>query len=183
MNQGQFVSELSKLRPSSTFLSLIGYRNDHSEVADYSIVFHISYANALRRSLVALESFVPSDDLEATAKQELMTSYQASLDKMKTTPMEELEDHYTHFLDENNTYIKGVKVHTATGTLHLYGLVANKRVLMPGIYKKVNSRPLTIAKNKLASRTPCGKFRQFKITPFQVDRISVDNLSLLPPSI
>jgi hypothetical protein len=182
MTQQEFVSELSKLRPAATFLSLLGYRNESSEIADYSVIFHMSYANALKRSLVALESIVPDNDLEATAKQQLMASYQTSLDKIETTPMEELEDHYTHFLDENNHYIKGVKMHNVTGILHLYGLVAHKRVLMPGVYKKVNHRPLTIAKNKLAKLTPCGKFRQFKITPAQVDRIAVENMSLLPPN-
>ena len=176
-----FLSELSKLRPSSTFLTLCGYRNEASEVADYSIVFHMSYENAIKRSLVALESVVPSGDYEGIAKQELLTSYQASLDKMATTPVEEMEDHYTHFQDESGKFIKGVKMHIATGTLHLYGLVNHKRVLMPGQYKKSNRRPLTIAKDNLRRLCPVNKFRQFKITPNQVDRISVENLSLLPP--
>jgi hypothetical protein len=183
MNQDQFVSELSKLRPSATFLSLIGYRNEASEVADYSIVFHMSYANALKRSLLALDCVVPVDDLEATAKRELLDSYQASLDKMAFTPIEELEDNYTRFFDENNLPIKGIKLHTATNTLHIYGLVAHKRILMPGQYKTTNRRPLTIAKDKLRRLCPVNKFRQFKITPQQVDSISVENLSLLPPNI
>jgi hypothetical protein len=183
MNQGQFVSELSKLRPAATFLSLIGYRNEASEVADYSIIFHMSYANALRRSLVALESIVPSDDLGAIAKQELQVSYQASLDKMATTPVEEIDDNYTRFFDDDGSYVKGIKLHTETNALHIYGLVNHKRVLMPGQYKKTNRRPLTIAKDKLRKLCPVNRFRQFKITPNQVDRISVENLSLLPPFI
>lgn len=182
MDQQAFVSELAKLRPSSTFLSLIGYRNEHSEVADYSIVFHISYENALKRSLVALETVVPADDMEARAKQDLIDSYQKSLNKMATTPMEELEDAYTHFKDENGSYIKGVKLHTATGVLHLYGLVNSKRVIMPGSYPKRNHRELTLAKKKLAQLCPVDKFRQFKILPSNLDRISVENLSLLPPA-
>jgi hypothetical protein len=84
-------------------------------------------------------------------------------------------------VDEDNTPIKGVKLHVATNTLHLYGLVAHKRVLMPGLYTKGNRRPLTVAKDKLRHLTPVGKFRQFKITPSQLDSISVENLSLLPP--
>ena len=183
MTRDQFVLELGRLRPSSTFLSLLGYRNSFSEVADYSIVFHMSYENALRRSLVALESVVPETDLDALAKQELMDSYQTSLEKMATTPLEELDDNYTRFFDENNISIKGIKLHTATDTLHLYGLVNQKRVLMPGQYKKTNRRPLTIAKDNLRRLCPVNKFRQFKITPSQVDRIAVENISLLPPSV
>jgi hypothetical protein len=181
MNQLQFVSELAKLRPSSTFLTLLGYRNEHSEVADYSIVFHISYENALKRSITALEGVVPADDLQVRAKRELIDGYNTSLAKMATTPVEEIDDAYTRFFDSDGSYIKGVKVHTATNTLHLYGLVNHKRVLMPGIYPHTNRRELTIAKDKLRKLCPVGKFRQFRITPDQVDSISVENLSLLPP--
>lgn len=176
-----FIAELSKLRPSATFLSLIGYRNAFSEVADYNIVFHMSYQNALRRSLVALENIVPEGDYEAIAKQELINSYQSSLDKIASTPIEELDDNYTRFFDQNNNLIKGIKLHTATNTLHLFGLIAHKRILMPGQYKQTNRRPLTIAKDKLRKNCPVSKFRQFKLVPDQVDSISVENLSLLPP--
>lgn len=181
MNQQKFVTELSKLRPSATFLSIMGYRNEHSEVADYSLIFHMSYENALKRSLLALESVVPTSDMESVAKQELVAGFQKSLDKMAETPIEALEDGYTRFFDSDGKYIKGVKLHDATDTLHLYGLVNHKRVLLPGNYPKSNKRPLTIAKDKLRRLCPVAKFRQFRITPNQVDRISVENLSLLPP--
>jgi len=183
MNQTKFVAELSKLRPSATFLSILGYRNEYSEVADYSLIFHMSYQNALKRSLLALESIVPASDLESVAKQELVAGFQKSLDKMAEIPLEELEDGYTRFFDEDGKYIKGVKLHDATNTLHLYGLVAHKRVLMPGDYPKSNKRPLTMAKDKLRKLCPVSKFRQFRITPDQVNSISVENLSLLPPSV
>jgi len=181
MNQRDFVSELAKLRPSATFLSLRSYCNEYGEVADYSIVFHMSYENALKRSLLALENIVPSDDLEALAKRDLIESYQKSLTKMSVTPIEEIDDAYTRFFDTNGSYIKGVKVHTASSTLHLYGLVNSKHVLTPGIYPRRNKRDLTIAKDKLRKVCPVDKFRQFKILPSQVESIRVENLSLLPP--
>ena len=181
MDQKEFVSELSKLRPSATFLSLAGYRNEHGEVADFSIVFHMSYESALKRSLTALESVVPSDTLEAIAKLELIDGYTMSLQKMAVTPIIEIEDAYTRFFDADGTYIKGIKLHTGTNTLHLYGLVNSKRILIPGSYPKRNKRPLTVAKDKLRKLCPVEKFRQFKVTPSQVDRIAVENLSLLPP--
>jgi hypothetical protein len=183
MNQKQFVAELAKLRPSSTFLTLIGYRNEHSELADYSIVFHMSYENALRRSIAALEGVTPTDSLQSVAKRELLDGYQASLDRMAETPIEEVDDAYTRFFDESGSYIKGVKMHTATNALHLYGLVVHKRVLMPGMYPKKNKRALTVAKDQLRKLCPVNKFRQFKILPDQVERIAVDNINLLPPEL
>ena len=181
MDNNEFVSELSKLRSSSTFLTIKSYTNESSEVADYSIIFHMSYKNALERSISVIDSFIPNDDFEAQAKLELLVSFNTSLDKLIHTPIEELNDGYTRFFDSDGSHIKGVKLHKESQTLHLYGLVVHKKVLIPGNYKKINKKPLTIVKDKLRYMTPVGKFRQFKITPDQVESISVENISLLPP--
>lgn len=181
MDTFQFVAELSKLKPASTFLTLHGYRNEASEVADYSIAFHMSYKSAIERSLAKLEALTPTTDLEKLARTELMASFQKSLAKMDDAATEEVDSAYTRFLDNDGEYIKGVKMHTATGTLHLYGLVVHKLVKMPGMYAPSNKKPLTIAKDKMRYLTPAGKFRQFRILPEQVDRIVVNGMSLLPP--
>ena len=181
MDNQAFVNELSKLRPASTFLTLKGYRSESSEIADYSLAFHISYANALKQSIATLEALATVGDLEAQAKRELLESFHKSLLKGEETAVEDIDDAYTRFFDDDGNYIKGVKMHTATGALHLYGLVVHKRVLMPGNYAKVNSKPLTIAKNKMRALTRVGKFQQFKILPSQVDKIAVEGLDLLPP--
>lgn len=181
MDQSQFISELAKLRSNSTFLTLNKYRNEHSEVANYSIVFHISYQNALNKSIMILNQYLPLNDLEVQAKNELLESFQNSLNKMEENSIEDIEDGYTRFYDSDGKYIKGVKMHTETGTLHLYGLVSQKKILIPGLYQKKNKRPLTLAKDKLRYSTPVGKFRQFRILPNQVDSIVVESLHLLPP--
>ncbi len=180
MDHLQFVTELANLRPASTFLTLKGYRNEASEVADYSIVFHMSYENALKRSVAVLSEMTLTGDLEKQARLELLDSFAKSLSK-SSIPEDEIDDAYTRFFDEDGKYIKGVKMHTASGVLHLYGLVVHKKVLLPGFYPAKNKRPLTVAKDKLQYLTPVGKFRQFKLLSSQVDRVSVENLSLLPP--
>jgi hypothetical protein len=180
MDQEKFVTELAKLRTSSTFLTLKGYRNNSAEVADYNIIFHISYKNALEKSIATLEAMSLSNDLDRKAREELMASYQKSL--ANPDPIEERESAYDYFVDENDVPIKGIKLHRATNTLHLYGLVHQKRVIMPGLPKKpVKSAELTIAKHRLASVCAVSKFRQFIISPERVESISVENLSLLPP--
>ena len=182
MDTTQFVTELSKLRTASTFLTLHGYRNDASEIADYNIVFHMSYENALKKSIETLSALDLEGDLEKQARFELIESFTRSLGNMASTAMEELDDHiYTHFKDDDGQYIKGVKMHNESGELHLYGLIVHKRTRLPGIYPTKNKRPLTIAKDKLRYLTPVGKFRQFKLNPSQVDSITVEKLELLPP--
>jgi hypothetical protein len=178
MDNHQFVAEISRLRPSSTFLAIKGYMNASGELADYSLVFNMSYKAALERSIITLKTMHLTSDLEKKAREELLESFQTSLAK---PPVEEVADAYRHFEDEEGSPIKGVKEHMATGNLHLYGLVVAKRIYMPGHYKKVNHKPLTVAKNKLRALTPCGKFRQFILNSSQVESVSVDKMSLLPP--
>jgi hypothetical protein len=182
MNKQQFVGELSKLRPGSTFLSVMGYRNEYFEIADYNLVFHMSYENALKRSIATLQAYKPTSDLEIEAKADVLSRFKNSLSKAQNTSLEDIDDAYTRFFDDDGNYIKGIKMHTKTETLHLYGLVVHKRVIMPGSYDdKDTRRPLTVAKDKLRRMCQVSKFRQFKMTPAQVDRITVEHLSLLPP--
>lgn len=181
MNKTQFVTELSKLHPASTFLTVAGYRNAHSEVANYSIVFHMSYQNALKRSIAMLEQLNVSGAAENFAREEVLGSLRDSLIRVTDSPIEARHDGYRHFKDTDGNYIKGIKLHDRTNTLHLYGLVAHKRVIMPGIYPTRHENALAKAKRHLRQLTPAGKFRQFKMTPNQVEYISVSNLTLLPP--
>jgi hypothetical protein len=182
MDNQTFVTELSKLRPGSTFLTLRGYRNEASEIADYSIAFHFSYENALKKSIEVLAKLDLQGDLEKQARHELLDSFAKSLARGAASPeLEERDPTFSYFKDNAGNYVKGVKLHDKTNTLHLYGLVVHKRVLMPGLYADKNRRPLTVAKDKLRHLTPVGKFRSFKMTPFQVDSIAVENISLLPP--
>ena len=183
MERQKFISQLSLLRPSSTFLTLHQYRNEYDEVSDYSIVFHISYHNALKKSLMILDQFTPSTALEIVAKAELMDGYQKSLTKTETISIEEIDDAYDRFFDTDGNYIKGCKLHRSSNTLHLYGLVNSKKIIEAGFYpnKSDTRRSLTKAKDQLRKMCPVNKFRQFRITPQQVDHISVEHLSLLPP--
>ena len=182
MNKKQFVEKLGQLRPSATFLTVLGYRNAYSEIADYSLIFHMSYEKALERSLDLLKDFSPADDVQATAKSELMTSFSKSLDKVHLDPEGELDGTYSACHDREGRIIKGLKLHKESGALHLYGLVNMKRIHMPGLYGEDTRRYPTMVKDRIRALTPVGKFRQFKMLPHCVTRITVENLSLVPPS-
>jgi hypothetical protein len=181
MTKDDFVMELSKLRPSSTFLALHKYRNRYGEIADFSIVFHMSYQSALRRSLGILEKIKPQSDLEKIAKEQLIRSYSTSLSTTSSPEVPETDGVYQRFFDERGRHIKGVKMHLRTGELHLYGLIVHKKIIMPTEYPKVNHAPLTLAKNEFRKHCPVENFRQFKILPNHVDRIAVQSKTLLPP--
>jgi Ca2+-dependent lipid-binding protein len=180
MEKQDFIRALGALRPSSTFLTLHKYRNNYGEIANYNIIFHISYVNALQKSIEILENIKPATDLSSQAKRELLTSFHTSI--QKASEVDEDDDVYHRFFNEEGILIKGIKMHTATSTLHLEGFAHKKTVLTPGIYPEKNQRLLTIEKERLRQLCPISKFRQFRITPGQLEKITVQNLSFLPPT-
>lgn len=173
------VEALSSIRPSSTFLSLRGYRSESGELADYQLAFHMSYKSALERSIAAVEAHVPADDLEAQAKSEVLASYRASLAKIEAGEEPE-NDVYDRVLDATGTPIKGIKYHRESGKLHLYGLLVRKATIEPGNRKEVKSRPLTIAKDALRKLGPVSRFRQFIVDPAHVSVVVVEGQTLTP---
>lgn len=180
MDKKQFIDELSKLRHNSTFLTLKNYKNEYGEIADHNIIFHMSYKSALQKSLYILSSYKPVNDLQRIAKRELLESFEKSLSNIESTEIEDIDDGYQRFFD-NGKYIKGVKLHIASETLHLYGLLVNKKICVHGSYPIRNKQLLTIAKDQLRSLCPVSKFRQYKITKYNVEYISVQGIHLLPP--
>lgn len=174
------IETLSKIRPSSTFLSIRGYRSAESgELADYQLSFHMSYESSLERSIAALEVYVPENDLEVLAKNELLASYRNSLSKVQSEPLEVVGEHYHRIIAEGK-HIKGIKIHSETGKLHLFGLLVNKRVREPGTFKATNKKPMTIIKDKLRKLGPLNKFRQFIIDPSHVEAINVESMTIIP---
>lgn len=180
MTKSEFIAELAKLTPNSTFLYLHHYRSASNELSNFNIIYHINYLSALKRSVLILESLVPNSAIQSTAKQELLSSFNSSINKIITQPIENLDDGYQRFYS-NNSYIKGVKLHIESNQLHIYGFVHQKVVLEPGNYPKVNSSSLTIEKNKLRQLCPVSKFRNFIISPDNVEKITVQKITLLPP--
>lgn len=174
MNKINFINTLANLRPSATFLRLHGYSNELGEVANYSLVFHISYPSALERSISILENYQAQNELEVQAKDELISSFKKSLNTNK------ISESYSPCLDQEGNVIKGIKLHNKTNTLYLYGAVINKDVIKPCNRKQVNKRILTLVKDKLRALTPVNAFCQFKITSDRVQHISVEKLQIKP---
>lgn len=181
MDRSEFVSALSSVRPSSTFLALMGYTNEHGEVSDQSIVFHVSYKRLLERSLADLSLMHFESTLDLEAQDSLIASFRKSLEGMAETPVEEIDDAYERLFDSDGNHIRGIKHHRETDVFHIYGVLAAKKILKEVKYPEVKSKPLTLAKNAIKAQLPISKWRQFKLTPDKVRHISVDSLKLLPP--
>lgn len=168
------LDTLSGIRPSSTIMTLHGYKSVKSgEVADYQLAFHISYSNALSRSIAALQQVHTNSPLEERARQELIASYECSLANSGKE-----KEHYTYAVDSTGSIVKGVKIHNKTGQLHLTGSLIRKNVIEPGVYKTVNKQELTLLKDKLREKLPVNKFRQFVIKKDQFESIRVEGMTI-----
>lgn len=182
MNSTQFILKLSNLSPRSTFLSIMGYRNASSEVANYSINFNIDYKNALKNSITYLNKYVATSDLEEKARIELISGFKKSLLKSPEELAKTDSTHYEQFVNADNQVIKGLKLHKKSNEVHLFGLVVHKKVLMPGSYKEKNyGDEYAKVKDQLRAKTSVGKFRQFKINADQVNKVSVNKISITAP--
>jgi len=112
------------------------------------------------------------------ARDELINSYSTSLTGYN--PGYKNIASYINVKDANNNIIDGIKLNISSSELHLYGLVFNKVIIKPGVYKQVKSSELTQAKNTLKSLTPLSKFRQYRLVNGGFEQISVQKLTLTP---
>jgi hypothetical protein len=134
------------------------------EVARRVIVIGGNYSNLVQKALDTV-SEVDCQELADKLGIEL-----AEVEKAKT----ELIESYKQTLapGENKSYRKngqyetlapGIKLNLNDGTLELQGVVQSKKVLTPGEFKPVKSRPKTIAKNAMKKLTRLNKFRAFSL--------------------
>lgn len=135
-------------RKGSTFVGVRAYESKGTgEVAHHTIVAGYSYENAKLHDLQAVRNAKAADlasqiDMPVELVQEALTAIEESLIKPDKARSEAQINAYHHIGT-------GMKVHVETGALYVHGLTVNKKVLQAGTYKTVNSKPITICKNKV----------------------------------
>lgn len=136
----------------------VTYRTKEShELAKYSIILGASTEVLYQKDIAQLDELYPT--------------LEADLDKLACKAIRDSrEESLTLGIGNNTKYtcadtyvdaegIPGVRIHKETGTLYVTGLVEHKTVIEAGVYKHVNSKPLTIAKRKIEKTLPSGRFR------------------------
>lgn len=152
-----FINHLSKSSKSATFVSIHGYTNKEGEVSDIQFIFNFSYHSAVQKSIDQLSSFIPTNELQLQALNEIKESLNNSL---KTT-----SSNYDPVSNSKGEIIKGVG--RKADKLYINGLVQDKRVIKAVEYKTVNKKPLTIEKDKIRNNLRVSKYRTFKLENFE----------------
>ncbi len=167
----------NQIQPGATMLAVREYTNNYDEVSDFSIVFHIDYLNAVKRSLQIINALQPKSILEEVARRELIESYLETLSGQGNS--RDTNSHaYEPIKDGTGTIVKGVRWHSNYTRIYLYGLLVWKKILSPGQYKETNRAPLTIVKDSLRRLTPVDRFRQFILIQDRFKSIGVVKMTL-----
>ncbi|MFW6224953.1 MAG: hypothetical protein ACOC4B_01655 [Bacteroidota bacterium] len=125
---------------SDLFFSLRGYVNSAGEVANHTIKLNIDRTVLKERALTTLQGLSFEDTKEAARLALIQSIVKPSENRSK---------------GQINAFVRvnqNVQFCPETKQISIFGgqRIA-KKVLVEGTYKTVNSRPLTIAKNKLVS--------------------------------
>lgn len=131
------------------------------ELSRYRLLLGCSVENAykadIRRLKGRLSRLPATDSLRREAIEAILASRNESLtvgigNNSKYT----LKDVY-------ETIAPGIRLHSETGEIYIFGRSLGKTVITPGVHKHVNSAPLTIAKREESKSLPGGKWRTFKV--------------------
>lgn len=135
------------------------------ELSNYQANLGVNVERVYRDDLETLKGLIPTlEGVSLEAATELHDSIKDSLEKgIGENPAYTAADAY-----ETLTGIPGVKIHKETGDLHLLCMVERKEVIVPGEYKKVNSRPKTLAKKEIEKKLRRSKIRQFVLSNVRV---------------
>lgn len=159
------------------------YTNANGEKARHTIHFGHKIENLYKDDLLAVELMLadkvnPLTGIDLQAAMEIRNSIQESLtvgigNNSKYT----LKGYYDGVSDNSE-----IKLHKdeESGVTYLYvrGYVHSKAVLVEGVYPKVNSRPLTLAKAKINKNLKRDKIRTFKINVANLHMVKVNGLTL-----
>lgn len=177
---------LSEIKKGSTFLTVRHYTNNFGEICDFSVVFHISYHNAVDRSLRLLEAYNPVD-ADCVGKRyccgELRLARLELLDSFRMTltgynPLATSVQAYSLVDDGSGSPINGIKLHDRQDILHLNAFRVYRNLLQKGSYPEDRRAAKTVAKDDLRSKLPVGRYVQFKLTPGKFHHLVVAGITL-----
>lgn len=172
---GFILAMVAKLSNSGAKFASLTYTNKEGETSRYTLLLGTKYENVLKSSLATVRARKANTPLEEEAKEAVMASISKSLQGMLTG--EGNSDYTCQDVYEN--IAPGIKVHKETGEMYISGIQVSRKVLVPGVYKPVNSKPLTLAKQAMERGTAKAKYRQFKLSPEQLDSVRIGGKELV----
>jgi hypothetical protein len=181
----KFFDGFSNLN-GAKFITLNGYISEAGEVANHNILVNINVMNAKVSDNKTLHNTSAEVISKKSAKTFALDIFTIALCEMITSSdkniSENKEDRTVQSQAQTDAYIqigKGLKLHKETGMIHVFGFKNQKKVLVPGVYKPVNSSDKTLAKKEITKvlKLRSGKFQTFKIA--QIESVKMEGKTLI----
>lgn len=162
----------------ATFASFTYKSKSSGEVARHTIILGGKYINLLEKSILELELLISENKfsgIELEAANAVLASLNKSLVAHKNGTQNEDYTKKGQYASLGN----GVNVNTKDNSLQVFGLTQTKTVLVEGVHKVVNSKPLTIAKRKVEKMLPISNFREFAFDMGNIQMVKVDGQTVV----
>jgi len=179
----QIIQTILAQAGSAQFASLTYRSKSRNELARFNVTIGANYHSLVERSKLALELLPISELVEKGVAAELAEKAKQNILASLTKTLE------AHARGEQNSDYNKIGLYSPIGTnglnlnlndnsIQFFCLVNSKVVLEPAT-KFVNSRPLTIAQNKIKKLLPIGKFREFALDLANVKSVRIDGQTLV----
>jgi hypothetical protein len=169
-NELRLLFELAQNK-GCKFTTLVYRSAESGELARHTLLFGVDYKTAIERDLKFLRRLkkiignkkygTPGAVLDFQAVEELIASLEKSLVKHSSPTQDDTDK------DVYDYIFPGVKQHKDTGAYYLWALGVKKDVIEPGTKgskKTVNSKPLTVAKDRIRTKLRTNQYRQFRLS-------------------
>lgn len=158
MQVSAIIKQIREAKPG--FASLLYCSKTDGGISRYTVMLKFSYDTLLIKSLDKLTILAKNlCDIELQAALEIKASLENSI---KERAKKSQNERYTK-ASMYSCVAPGLMLNDKDKSLQLFGLLRRKTVIKEGIKKKVNSSALTLAKNKIRSKLPISKFREFAL--------------------
>jgi len=162
----------------STFASFTYTSKKSGEQARYTVILGGDYTNLLKKSILELELLI-SENKFAGIELEAANAVLASLNKSLVAHQNGTQsEDYT----KKGQYVNignGVNINTNDNSIQIFGVKLTKKVIVEGVHKKVNSKPLTIAKRNVEKLLPISNFREFAFDMGNIHQVKVDGQTVV----
>lgn len=145
----------TRLASGPSFVGVTYTAKESGEKSRFVLNLGTDYLNLNRKSLEQAEAVEAKTDLEIQAKAEIVASLKNTLANAEKGLS---NDAYTK-ADTYTPICKGIKAHKTDESFEVCGLVVSRKVLIEGVHKPVNSKPLTLAKNAIRKALAISKYR------------------------
>lgn len=151
----------AKTIKGTSFIGIRNYTNSSSEVSNQTILAGASYERAKAADILTVQDFdinSYSSEFSEDLRREAHAKILNSLVNPSTGNREGQIEAY-------RTIAPGLKLHLVSNEIHVFGFVIAKKLIVPGVYKSVNSKELTKCQDEIKKilDLKTAKYRQFKI--------------------